>query len=88
VNRGGFEPSQSGNITRKSLFFLLEAYLAEKLVRGKQMRATRYNLIMAMGRLVRSTASFGDVTPPFMPVFDAISTQEHFIRAVADGARA
>jgi len=47
---------------------------------------TPANLIMATGKLVRSTASFGDVTPPFMPVFEDISTQEHFIQAAADGA--
>jgi para-nitrobenzyl esterase len=47
---------------------------------------TPANLITATAKLAHSTASSGDITPPFMPVFEDISTQEHFIQAAADGA--
>lgn len=39
-----------------------------------------------MGKVARSTARFAQVTPPFMPVFNSLSSTARFIEAAGEGA--
>lgn len=43
-------------------------------------------IIEAVDKLASANARFGQVDPPFMPVFDELSTPKRFIEAAAEGA--
>lgn len=43
-------------------------------------------IIQASGKLAQETARFGQITLPFMPVFDSLSTTDRFIEMAAKGA--
>ncbi|MBO0794472.1 MAG: carboxylesterase family protein, partial [Ktedonobacteraceae bacterium] len=49
---------------------------------------TPTHFIEAMGKLARRTARFAQLTLPFMPVIDELSTSERFLEAAATGAGA
>ncbi|WP_165423525.1 carboxylesterase/lipase family protein [Ktedonosporobacter rubrisoli] len=54
-----------------------------------RLRAEKPERILeATAQLARMNGRLGQFTPPFMPVFDALSTPEKFIAAAAAGARA
>jgi len=55
----------------------------------ESLRKIPHNKILeSMGLLMRSTARFGQITPPFMPVFDDLSSVEAFVEKAGDGAGA